>query len=82
VKTIAFKVNKSASPDEWVREGAEQLAPATPPAPTKAAAEPMKRLTIDVTADQHQRISVGCAQRKIKIADLIRDFIDRDFPKS
>jgi hypothetical protein len=42
----------------------------------------MKRLTIDVTADAHQRLSVGCAQRKTKIAEVIREIIDREFPQS
>jgi ParG len=74
MKTIAFKVpKKPASPDEWVHGGPEQ---GTPSAPR------MKRLTIDVTPDLHTRLKVECSRRGLKIADVVRDLLEREFPAS
>ncbi len=71
MKTISFKVAKPASADAWVKAAAEAA-----PAP----AGPMKRLTIDVSEDLHTRLKVGCAQRKQKIADVLRELLEREFP--
>lgn len=39
----------------------------------------MKRLTIDVPQDLHARIKVSCAQKGIKMADRIRELLEREF---
>lgn len=61
------------SADEWVQNR-----------PTERAAneEPMKRLTIDVPASLHTRIKVGCTLRGRKIADEVRELLDRHFPET
>jgi hypothetical protein len=74
MKTVAFKVPKPATPDEWVRN-----APA-PEQPTPAAQQPMKRFTIDVPIDLHSRIKIECARRGLKMADVLRDLLEREFP--
>jgi hypothetical protein len=60
------------------------------PKPTSAAAwvagrdesgAPMKRFTIDVTEELHTRIKVECSKRHAKMADVIRDLLEREFPK-
>jgi hypothetical protein len=74
MKTIAFKPVKPASPDDWVKS-------ATPldrevPVPT----EPMKRFTIDVPAQLHCRVKAECARRGAKMADVLREILEREFP--
>jgi hypothetical protein len=42
----------------------------------------MKRLTIDVSIDLHTRLKTQCSRRRLKIADVIRELIEREFPKA
>ncbi|WP_407052109.1 plasmid partition protein ParG [Methyloraptor flagellatus] len=56
-------------------------AEATAPAPVAdAAAEAMKRFTIDVPETLHRRVKAQCAGRGVKMADVIRDLLEREFP--
>lgn len=92
-KVNAFKNVRPVphDPEEWIRnrDGASALdretiaapAPVTEPA-TEAPAEPMKRFTIDVTDTLHKRIKSACAMRGVKMADVIRELLEREFPKS
>jgi len=67
----ALSVARSA--DEWVQNR---------PAEPVANGEPMKRLTIDVPASLHTRIKVGCTLRGRKIADELRELLDKHFPQT
>lgn len=42
--------------------------------------ERMKRLTIDIAEGLHRRVKGGCGARGVNIADLIRNFLEREFP--
>lgn len=42
--------------------------------------EKMKRLTIDISPTLHRRVKAGCAARGIEMADLMRQFLEREFP--
>jgi hypothetical protein len=42
--------------------------------------EEMKRLTVDVPVSLHTRIKSQCALRGIKMADEIRDLLEKHFP--
>ena len=75
MKTVACKVPKPATPDDWVRNAP---APEQPSAP--AAQQATKRFTIDVPLDLHSRIKVECARRGLKMADVLRDLLEREFP--
>lgn len=84
MKTVQFKP-KPADLEDWVQEGSrpidrEARRPATEPAP--APAEPMKRFTIDVPLTLHTRIKIECARRGLKMADAIRELLEREFAKS
>lgn len=71
--------------DDWVKSrGSVEEAVAAPPnvIPLPQAAEPMKRFTIDVTEELHKRIKSQCAQRGAKMADVIRELLEREFPKA
>ena len=76
-KKVAFGAKPQPIPpaarsaDEWVQNR---------PAEQVAASEPMKRLTIDVPASLHTRIKVGCTLRGRKIADELRELLDKHFP--
>jgi hypothetical protein len=75
-KRVAFGAKPQPTPaarsaDEWVQNRPTE----------QAASEPMKRLTIDVPASLHTRIKVGCTLRGRKIADEVRELLDRHFPE-
>lgn len=63
-------------------EKARALAEATVAALSDApeTGSDMKRLTIDVSKDLHRRIKRSCADRSEKMADVIRDLLEREFP--
>jgi hypothetical protein len=83
MKTVPFKMpSKPADPaDAWVqtrdadREEKPIPVPATP-------AEPMKRFTIDVPVSLHTRIKAQCALNGVKMADVLRELLEREFPAS
>lgn len=84
-KTVPFTLPARppvTTPDDWVAHRTT-AAPERPPEETAAAeppAEPMKRFTIDVSAVLHRRIKAQCATRGTKMADVIRDLLEREFP--
>jgi hypothetical protein len=76
MKTVKFKP-VAVSAEDWVKgAGRDSEAGTAPPEP----AEPMKRLTIDVPLSLHIRLKIGCATRGTNIADVVRGFIEREFP--
>lgn len=75
MKKVPIKAKPKAdqqinSADKWVssRETAEE------------DKEDLKRLTIDVPATLHRRIKSQCADRGLKMADEIRELLDKHFP--
>jgi len=81
MKTIAFRLppQKPADPaDAWVQHrDTEREAPQAAEAiPT----EPMKRFTIDVPVSLHTRVKTQCAMRGVKMADVLREMLEREFP--
>lgn len=82
-KSVSFArpVRKSQpSADAWVGgAGTEAASPA--PKPVKEPV-PMKRLTLDVPEELHRRVKSGCAARGEKIADVVRRYLDAEFPAS
>ncbi len=57
-----------STPDEWVsdRSGSD---------------EPMKRLTIDISLSLHQRVKSQCALKGEKMANVVRDLLEKRFPQ-
>ena len=68
-KTVTIPQPKPA--DDWVKDRVVKIA--DEPGPTK-------RVTIEMSADLHYRVKVGCAQRMRNIADVVREFLDTEFP--
>ena len=66
--------------DQWVSK--TDTTPESPKSiPVKpVSAEQIKRLTIDIEAGLHARIKSQCALRGEKMADLIRQLLEREFP--
>jgi hypothetical protein len=56
------------SPDDWVsdRSGSD---------------EPTKRLTIDIPLSLHQRVKSQCALKGEKMADVVRELLEKRFPQ-
>ncbi|MGI4765036.1 MAG: hypothetical protein ACRYGP_08220 [Janthinobacterium lividum] len=84
-KPSAFKIPvKAPDPaDAWVsdrRETQETPQPIVEPAAPETAAELMKRFTIDVPASLHTRVKIGCAMRGLKMADVLREMLEKEFP--
>ena len=82
-KSVAFNnpVRAPDPADSWVAERkADAEAAPVVVAPPVALDEPTKRFTIDVAEKLHTRIKVTCAQRGVKMADVLRDLLEREFP--
>lgn len=70
----------------------KKVAISVKPAPRQAPPDPdrwverrdvqgLKRLTIDVPAGLHARIKSQCAVRGLKMADALREIMEREFPE-
>jgi hypothetical protein len=93
-KTVNIGKRPAARPsaeaiDKWM-ESQESGAgvPATAAPQTTEAAEPnasapkMKRLTIDIPDSLHRRVKSRCGQDGLRMADVIRDLLEKRFPSS
>lgn len=81
MKKVAFTLPQktgAASAEEWVQGTSQRDERSRPDAPT----EPMKRFTIDVPVELHRRIKTQCAMRGLKMADALRNILEREFPPS
>lgn len=58
----------------------ESRATEGPPAAVAVPAEAMKRFTIDVPESLHKRIKSQCALRGVKMADIMREMMEKEFP--
>ncbi len=67
-KKIKFNAKPSARPsaDQWVSE--------------QAPSEALKRLTIDIPPGLHKRIKIHCASGDLKMADVLRELLEKAFP--
>ncbi len=84
MKSVAIKMPplRVADPaDAWVqhRDPDRETPTALEPEPSTPA-EPMKRFTIDVPVSLHTRIKTRCAMRGEKMADVLREMLEREFP--
>ena len=59
---------QSVDPEAWVQQESR--------AEPKAAAVPMKRLTIELPADLHTAFKANCVLRGVKMVDEIRRMIE------
>lgn len=77
-KKVAFAAKPSAqsatnvNPDAWVehRKMVEDPVPSV---------DNMKRLTIDIPVWMHQRLKSDCALRGVKMADEIREMLEKRY---
>jgi hypothetical protein len=77
----AWIANRSSEPAAMDREeGAVTTLKAVEAAP--APKEKMSRFTIDVPESLHRRVKMQCAARGQKMADMMRDLLEREFPAS
>jgi putative addiction module component (TIGR02574 family) len=62
----------------------DSIAVATPEVLTltsaQRAAEPVKRLTIDIPVNLHRRVKTACAMDNLVMADVVREMLERRFP--
>jgi hypothetical protein len=83
MKTVSIPVRPQSlvtDAESWVHGSRDSQTSAPAARPTSAA--PMKRFTIDVPLELHKRIKTQCAMRNAKMADVLREILDREFPKS
>lgn len=79
----AWIANRGAEPATTDREGgsvtplkAVEVAPAPEPK------ERVARLTIDLPESLHRRVKMQCAGRGKKMVDVVREFLEREFPEA
>lgn len=74
---------KPATPEEWISSKTVDVTEGqgSNVTPMVKPAEPMKRFTIDVEESLHKRIKAACAMRGAKMADVIREMLEQEFPK-
>ena len=67
-KKIKFNAKPTARPsaDQWVSD--------------QSSSEALKRLTIDISPSLHKRIKIRCASQELKMADVLRDILEKEFP--
>ena len=79
-KSVSFtrpKAKTSVNAETWVAGNAADSAPVPKAVKTPV---PMKRLTLDIPEELHRRVKSGCAVRGEKIAEVVRRFLDAEFP--
>jgi predicted DNA binding CopG/RHH family protein len=86
MKKVQMKmpVAKPNPADSWVNQQTADVSEArmeTNVIPLHEVDEPMKRFTIDVTETLHKRIKSQCAMRGTKMADFIRELLEKEFPE-
>ncbi len=72
----ARPADAASSAESWVK------AADAPSARAADAARFSARLTIDVTPELRGRIKVSAFRRGVTVADMLRDLLAREFPKS
>jgi predicted DNA binding CopG/RHH family protein len=88
MKKVAFNTPRKVAAtdaDEWVqnsRQSDTEATTALATASSSSPAEAMKRFTIDVPNELHRRIKTQCAMRGAKMADVLREILEREFPKA
>jgi hypothetical protein len=81
----AWIANRGAEPAATDREGGSVTAlkaVEAAPAPAPEPKEKMSRFTIDVPESLHRRVKMQCAARGQKMANMMRDLLEREFPVS
>jgi hypothetical protein len=92
-KTVNIGKRPSARPsaediDKWIEgqgETGEQPPSVAATPPKVKASKPiakMKRLTIDIPDSLHRRVKSQCGQDGLRMADVIRDLLEKRFPDS
>jgi hypothetical protein len=54
----------SRSPDQWVKEKA------------KEPGQEVKRVTVDLPIEIHQKLKIRCVMERVNIADMVRKWIE------
>jgi|GEM_PF-1179358 len=76
----AWIANRGAEPATDRESGNVTSLKSVEAAPVEAAKEKMSRFTIDVPESLHRRVKMQCAARGQKMADMMRDLLEREFP--
>lgn len=66
---------------ETLRVKQNRTAKQVPPVQEIRKDEPLKRLTIDIPIGLHKRVKSGCAAQGTTIADVVREYLERNFPE-
>lgn len=76
----AWIANRGAEPAAMDREGGSVTPLKAVESALVAEKEKMSRFTIDVPESLHRRVKMQCAARGQKMADMMRDLLEREFP--
>jgi predicted DNA binding CopG/RHH family protein len=78
----AWIVNRGAEPATDRESGNVTSLKSVEATPVETTKEKMSRFTIDVPESLHRRVKMQCAARGQKMADMMRDLLEREFPAS
>lgn len=93
MKTVPFKtppkpvdpaqnwIDNRPSADVVEDRSSASVTPLHEPVIVAEPVEAMKRFTIDVSESLHKRIKSQCAMRGVKMADVIREMLEKEFPQ-
>lgn len=68
--------------DKWVESRVVETTVPQPAEPEQAeqAEQPKKKLIIELPHEMHSRFKSQCAERGVKMSDVVRDLINKAFP--
>ncbi|MCJ2106631.1 hypothetical protein MKK70_14840 [Methylobacterium sp. E-041] len=80
----AWIANRDAGPvNDWEGGNVTVLkAVEAAPEPVAAPKEKVSRFTIDVPESVHHRVRMQCAGRGTKMADMMHELLEREFPEA
>lgn len=65
--------------DKWVESRVVETTVSQPAEPEQVE-QPKKKLIIELTQEMHTRLKSKCAERGVKMSDVVRDLINKEFP--
>jgi hypothetical protein len=85
MKKVTFSIPPKPAPasaEDWVHGSSDTSHERVGTSVIAAPQESMKRFTIDVPLGLHRRIKTQCAMRGQKMADVLREILEREFPEA
>ena len=77
---FAYETTDEAE-QRWIKKLASDGLPLRNVVHNREQKEPTKRFTFDVPVSLHRRIKIACVDRGVEMADVMREFLNKEFPE-